>query len=112
MIRGQQGGYRGGRFAENFKNNRDNESERKIQIPKDLAISPLIRGNIECLHDIMCRIYDAIKSDDEFIFLLLPIAYVTMDTNILREKVEKDGHISKDTKNRLMFVLGNTNANV
>lgn len=106
------GGYRGGRFAENFKNNRDNESERKIQIPKDLAISPLIRGNIECLHDIMCRIYDAIKSDDEFIFLLLPIAYVTMDTNILREKVEKDGHISEDTKNRLMFVLGNTNANV
>lgn len=104
------GEYHGGYIAEDFKTYSKAKREHKeLRILSELKIGALIRNRINELVDTMHGIYSEVTADEEFLFAILPIAYASIETDVLAETIagHNDGiGISGSLKRELRYILG------
>ena len=102
--------YIGGYFADNFSvYNPQKNADREIRLLSCLDINPFIRGRIKRLLTVMHTISAEATADDDFLFAILPLAYVTMNMDELIEVIKdskKEITISAEIRRELQFVLG------
>lgn len=104
------GKYYGGYFSDDFKPYSAGKGARKeLTVLSKFGLSPLVRGKINSLMAIMHNIYPSTTTDDDFLFLIFPIAYASMAINELTEAIadpQKNIEISANLKHDLQHVLG------
>lgn len=80
--------------------------ERPPRISSKFTLSPLVRNRSLCLISSMNLMDSSGTQDERFFFAVLPAAYVSMETDQLAEALNDFQHISKEQKQRLIYVLG------
>lgn len=104
------GKYYGGYFADDFKTYSAPKGPYKdLKILSKLMLSPLVRNRINSLVATMHGIHSATTVDEEFLFAVLPIAYVSLTINDLLEAIadpQKGITISGNLKRDLQYILG------
>lgn len=104
------GKYFGGYFADDFKSYSAPRGTRiELKIISKLALSALIRNQINSLVTTMHCIYSSVTADEDFLFAVLPIAYASLAINELKEAIDdsqKGINITASLKRDLQYVLG------
>ena len=104
------GKYYGGYFSDDFKPYSAGKGARKeLTVLSKFGLSPLVRSKINSLMTIMHNIYPSTTTDDDFLFLIFPIAYASMAINELTAAIadpQKSIEISANLKRDLQHVLG------
>ena len=97
-------------FADDFKTYLAPKGPCKdLKILSKLMLSPLVRNRINSLVATMHGIHSATTVDEEFLFAVLPIAYVSLTINDLLEEIadpQKGITISGNLKRDLQYILG------
>ena len=104
------GKYYGGYFAKDFKPySAEKGAHKELKVLSKFSLSPLVTSQINRLVTIMHDIYPTASLDDDFLFLVFPVAYASMKINELMEALA-DPHnnieISANLKCELRHVLG------
>lgn len=104
------GKYYGGYFSDDFKPYTAGKGTRK-ELPtlSKFALSSLVRGKINNLMATMHNIYPSTSTDDDFSFLVFPIAYASMNIDKLTEEItdpQNNIKISANLKRDLQCMLG------
>lgn len=104
------GKYYGGYFADDFKTYSATKGARKeLRVLSKFTLSSLVRNRINSLVAAMHGIYSATTADEEFLFVVLPVAYALLAINELTEAIadpQKGITISANLKRDLQYVLG------
>lgn len=104
------GKYYGGYFAEDFKAYSTPKGAGKdSRVLSKLKICSLIRNRINRLVATMHGIYSAATVDEDFLYVVMPIAYASLEMNELTEAIadpQKGIAISANLKRDLQYVLG------
>ena len=104
------GKYYGGYFADDFKTYSAPKGARKdLRVLSKFPLSPLVKNRINSLATTMHGIYSTTTADEEFLFVIFPIAYASLAINQLTEVIadsQKGIAISANLKRNLQYVLG------
>lgn len=104
------GDYYGGYFTDDFKAySASKGAQKELRVLSKFTLSPFVRNRINSLVATMHGIYSAVTEDEEFLFVVLPIAYASLAMNELAEMMadsQKGIAISADLKRNLQYILG------
>lgn len=106
VERSSSGTFRGGYIGNGFVNHVHSEPQKRIPLMEKVAKSPLVQGRLrQILADTKALLRNG-SPDDDFLFGVVPYAYVTGKIDILREELQSGHAISKDTRSLLQTFLG------
>ena len=106
VERSSSGTFRGGYLGSGFADHVHPEPQKRIPLMEKVAISPLVQGRLrQILADTKALLRNG-SPDDDFLFGVVPYAYVTGKTDILREELQSGHAVSKDTRSLLQAFLG------
>ena len=100
------GNFSGGRFGDDFKAYVHANPQKRIPFVEKIAMPPLVQGKLRQILADTKKLLENDNADDDFLFGVVPYAYVTGKANILRDEFRSDHSISRDTRNLFQTFLG------
>lgn len=104
------GKYFGGYFADDFKPySASKGAHKELRVLSKFTLSSLVKSRINSLITTMHGIYSAATADEDFLYVVMPIAYASLEISELTEAIadpQKGITISANLKRDLQYVLG------
>ena len=104
------GKYFGGYFADDFKPySASKGAHKELRVLSKFTLSSLVKSRINSLITTMHGIYSTATADEDFLYVVMPIAYASLEMNELTEAIadpQKGIAISANLKRDLQYVLG------
>ena len=98
--------FKGGYFGDSFSDFAHAEPQKRLPLVEKIAMPPLVQGR---LRQILADTKELLRNgsaDDDFLFGVVPYAYVTGKTDVLREELQSGHAVSKDIRSLLQAFLG------
>lgn len=102
------GNFKGGRFADGFADYVHAAPQKRIPLADKIAMPSLVQRR---LCQLLADVKELTKSesvDDDFLFGVVPYAYVTGKASVLREELQSGHALSKEAKAAIQIFLGET----
>lgn len=108
VDRAPAGDFRGGRFADGFADYIHAAPQKRIPLADKIAMPSLVQRRLcQLLADVK-ELTKNKSADDDFLFGVVPYAYVTGKAGVLREELQGGHALSKETRAAIQTLLGET----